>query len=172
MEEDDGSSKVRLKDIKSFGLCYWLITINSMFAYAGINLFYNISNHFLRTSYNFTSIQAGRINSATYFSAALIIPFLGIFFDRVGLKALMFIISSALLFNMHIIILAIGECNRCAWGYLPMGFQCLAYSIYTTVVWPMFNNVVDPKLLGTAYGLNYVIENFGLAIGPSLIGYI
>ena len=58
------------------------------------------------------------------------------------------------------------------WGYVPMVFQCLAYSIYTTVVWPMFNNVVDAKLLGTAYGLNYVIENFGLAIGPSIIGYI
>lgn len=36
----------------------------------------------------------------------------------------------------------------------------------------MFNNVVKPEILGTAYGLNYVIENTGLALGPFLIGFI
>jgi len=44
VEVDD---KVSLKDMKKLDSRYWLITINSLFFYCGINMFYNISNQFL-----------------------------------------------------------------------------------------------------------------------------
>ena len=77
----DSKETVNLRDISKFDSLYWLITVNSLFFYAGINLFYNISNRFLRTSYNYTNVEAGRINSATYFVSAFTIPLLGVVFD-------------------------------------------------------------------------------------------
>ena len=77
-----------------------------------------------------------------------------------------------MLLGIHLVCLTIGQCNRCYAGMIPMIMQCISYAIYSTIIWPMLNSVVDPKLLGTAYGLNYSLENIGLALGPSLIGYV
>jgi len=53
------TEKVKLSDIKSFNLSFWLISLNCLFTYLGIFPFNNISTAFFRSSYNFTQIQAG-----------------------------------------------------------------------------------------------------------------
>lgn len=49
----DDLEVVRLKDMKSLGICYWIITFNCLFTYLGIFPFNNISTEFFREKYNF-----------------------------------------------------------------------------------------------------------------------
>ncbi len=45
----------------------------------------------------------------------------------------------------------------------------VAYSLYTTSLWPCVPYVVDKKMLGSAYGIVIAMENIGLSIGPLLV---
>ena len=53
-----------------------------------------------------------------------------------------------------------------------MVFLGLGYSIYASVIWASIPYLVQHKVAGTAFGTATAMQNFGLAVGPILVGVI
>jgi len=53
---------------------------------------------------------------------------------------------------------------------VPILFIGIASSVYAAVLFPMIPLVVNPKVLGSAYGICSSTMNIGLALGPILVG--
>ena len=72
----------------------------------------------------------------------------------------------------HFMTLHLPECNRCNISLVPSIMLGLSYSTYAVVLWGSLPYIVEPKLLGTAFGICTVFQNLGTAISPPILGYI
>jgi len=119
------------------------------------------------TKQNGATEHAGRVMSIPYLISALSSPPLGHLVDRVGRRAKMVAVSSALLFMVH---LALALLASSPFG--PMVGQGIALSLYGAVLWPSVPLAVPRRYTGTAYGVITSIQNIGLALFPLLIAAI
>lgn len=55
---------------------------------------------------------------------------------------------------------------------VPLVLNGLAYSIYSAAIWGSIPYVVAPNSIGTAFGMATAIQNIGLVIAPTIVGYI
>ena len=49
---------------------------------------------------------------------------------------------------------------------IPLCLLGLGYSVYAAALWGCIPYTVEPRLIGTAYGLCTAIQNIGLTISP------
>ena len=49
---------------------------------------------------------------------------------------------------------------------IPLSLLGVGYSVYAAALWGCIPYTVDPRLIGTAYGLCTAIQNIGLTISP------
>lgn len=61
------------------------------------------------------------------------------------------------------------ECYLGIGGLIILG---LSFSLYASVIWPSIAIIVEPKILGTAYGMAMAVQNGGLALGPYVAGVL
>ena len=54
-------------------------------------------------------------------------------------------------------------------GYIIIG---ASYCFFGTASWPMIPYVVEPEVVGTAYGIAFSCENMGSIFGPIIVGAI
>lgn len=148
--------KIQCKDVKTFNLSFWLISINCMLMYMGIFCFNNISNEFFRFRYGFSQDEAARLTSGTFLTAAFLTPVFGIFCDKYGKRASLCCASGGILVICHTLFLVIPSStseSKSYLGLIPIILLGLVYSIFAAVIWSMIPLVVKPKVVGTAYGL-------------------
>ena len=81
-------------------------------------------------------------------------PILGFVIDRVGKRALFVMISSVISFVACV--------------YTALGF---AYSIYASALWGSIPYAVNPKTIGSAFGLTTALQNAGLTLSPFITGF-
>ncbi len=62
--------------------------------------------------------------------------------------------------------------TECYFGLIPLILSGFAYTIFAGILWAVLPSVTSPKLIGTAYGICGATLNIGLAIVPTLGGYI
>lgn len=55
---------------------------------------------------------------------------------------------------------------------VPMALLGISFSLIPAAMWPAVAKIIDQKKLGTAYGLMFSIQNFGLWLFPILIGMV
>ena len=55
---------------------------------------------------------------------------------------------------------------------IPMALLGIAFSLIPAAMWPAVSKIIDQNKLGTAYGIMFSVQNFGLWLFPILIGYI
>jgi len=48
----------------------------------------------------------------------------------------------------------------------------IGYALYASVMWASIPLVVDPKTVGTAFGLTTAVQNIGLGFSPLIVGAI
>ena len=111
--------------------------------------------------------EAARMVSIPYLISACISPFLGIFIDRFGMRAVMATISPMVLLSVHLM-LALTSIKP----LLPMVLQGVSYSVFAAALWPSVPYCVDERYVGTAYGLLTAVQNGGLALFPVIIGQL
>ena len=111
--------------------------------------------------------HAGRVMSIPYLISAMSSPPLGHLVDRIGRRAQGAVVSSSLLFLVH---LTLATSASSPIG--PMIGQGVAYSLYAAVLWPSVPLTVQKKYIGTAFGMITSIQNIGLAIFPLMIAAI
>ena len=111
--------------------------------------------------------HAGKVMSIPYLISALSSPPLGHLVDRIGRRAQIAVVSSTILFGVHMT-LALAATSPIG----PMVGQGLAYSLYAAVLWPSVPLTVPSKFTGTAFGVITSIQNIGLALFPLMIAAI
>lgn len=105
--------------------------------------------------------------SIPYLISALSSPPLGHLVDRIGRRAQIAVISSSLLFLVHLTMAASASSP-----IGPMVGQGVAYSLYAAVLWPSVPLTVPKQYTGTAFGVITSIQNIGLALFPLVIASI
>jgi len=102
-------------------------------------------------------------------------PLFGFLVDKIGRSALIVLIASCMLVLAHVGVLLnailLDPLNQIS-PYAIMIWLGFAYSLGAAALWPMVAFIVDPVVLGTAYGLMTSIQNLGLAVMPSILGAI
>mmetsp|Transcript_2118 Transcript_2118/g.5240 ORF Transcript_2118/g.5240 Transcript_2118/m.5240 type:complete len:167 (+) Transcript_2118:1009-1509(+) len=64
----------------------------------------------------------------------------------------------------------IPDCDGCYWGAISLAFLGLGYAVYAAVMWAAIPYTVEAKTIGTAFGVATAVQNFGLAVGPLIVG--
>lgn len=64
------------------------------------------------------------------------------------------------------------ECHQCYNEVYPLVLTGIGYSIYAAAIWGSVPYVVEPHQVGTAFGMATAIQNIGLVIAPTAVGYI
>lgn len=106
--KEDEIEKVKLSDLKSLGISFWLITLNCLFTYLGIFPFNNISTSFFRSSFNFTQVEAGQVASLVFFIPAFLAPLFGFLCDKYGNRVTMCAVSATMLVGAHLMFIVLG----------------------------------------------------------------
>lgn len=102
----------------------------------------------------------------TCFEKVFAIP-LGFYVDQYGQRAYIATIGFSILFASHVILAHVDIS-----AILPLVGQGIAHSCYGGVLWPSLPLVVDPALLGTAYGVMLSIQNGFLSLIPLFVAFL
>ena len=159
----------RIALITKFGIQFWLITLNIMFAYIGFESFYNISKKYLESKFDHKLKEMDTIASLNYLVPILFSPLFGYLTDRFGRKVTIMAIATFILSISHLIFLIVKVPNNSDKAYvviLPLCMIGFAYGAYFVSVWSSIPIVVRPNCFGTAFGITFAIQNIGLAVSP------
>ena len=107
-----------------------------------------------------------------------ITPILGKYVDHKGKAASMLVLGSVLLIVCHLtfaFVLPMFKGNEI--GGVTLAFVTIlilgaSFSLVPASLWPSVPNLVDSKIIGSAYALIFWIQNIGLWLFPLLIGKI
>ncbi|ETW06152.1 hypothetical protein, variant [Aphanomyces invadans] len=86
--------------------------------------------------------------SVPYLMSAVLSPFMGFAVDRVGCRAFLALAAALTLVVVHLLL---GLTDATYW--LPLSLQGLAYCVFAAALWPSIPSVVEPHMVGSAYGV-------------------
>ena len=110
--------------------------------------------------------------------AVAITPILGNYVDHKGKAASMLMIGSLLLIICHLTFAFIlpqfkgNAAGGVIVAYLTILVLGASFSLVPAALWPSVANLVDEKIIGSAYALIFWIQNIGLWLFPLLIGKV
>jgi MFS family permease len=107
-----------------------------------------------------------------YLISAICSPFLGKIIDRVGRRALFITISSALLIVAYVVSASLPATDGSKLEIIPLVIVGTAYSVYCAAIWGSIPYTVSPHTVGTAFGICTAIQNIGLVIAPTVVGWL
>jgi MFS family permease len=165
----DESEKFKVSDIlkiiKIPSFIY--ITLLCVTFYAAFFPFLKYATDLLHNKFSLTTALAGRLTSVPIFFTVLFTPIFGWFADKKGKSASMMIYSSILLIVAHLTLTF-----TMIHPIIPLGLLGIAFSLIPAAMWPAVSKIIDQNKLGTAYGIMFAVQNFGLWLFPILIGMI
>ncbi|MDX9999712.1 MAG: MFS transporter [Polyangia bacterium] len=146
---------------------YIFVALLCVTFYSGVFPFNKYVVNILQSKFEMTKQVAGTVVMFLPLAQAAITPLFGLVFDLKGKGATLMIIGSVCLAAGHTV-LALTPAHP-AVGLMLLG---VSFSLVPAVLWPSLAKIVDQKRLGTAYGLTFTIQNYGLMVTPLLIGLI
>ncbi|HAH56805.1 MAG: MFS transporter [Lentimicrobium sp.] len=104
--------------------------------------------------------------------AMILTPFIGAFLDFKGKGASMMLYGAILLTVSHLIFALVPEASFTpVVAIATIVILGVAFSLVPASMWPSIPKIIENKLLGSAYGLIFYIQNIGLLLVPILIGW-
>jgi MFS family permease len=153
-----GGERIDLRAIAGFDRSYWYILgLNVLFASVFFPFRSTFAILFFQDAKRQTLAEAGQMNSWVFFAAIFATPVVGALADRIGRRATLLSLGAAL---VPITFLLLGATDVSLWVSTAM--MGVAFSVVPAVIWPATAMLVDPKRLGTAYGLINVLQSFGM----------
>mmetsp|Transcript_41704 Transcript_41704/g.40061 ORF Transcript_41704/g.40061 Transcript_41704/m.40061 type:complete len:232 (+) Transcript_41704:17-712(+) len=123
--------------------------------------------------------KAGKLYGIPYIISACTSPFLGYLVDRLGRRVLFITSSSVFLLAGYLVAMllpsSVHPCTADVANYnqiIALVLIGLGFSVYAAALWPCIPYVVEAKIVGTAFGLAYSVQNAGLALIPTIAGLI
>lgn len=146
---------------------YIYIALLCVTFYSAVFPFLAYAPDFLKDQFGFSKIQSGQVSSILPLATTFFTPLFGWLIDRKGRAATLMIYGSITLVLVH---LTFAFTNISP--YIPLILLGVSFSLVPAALWPTMVKLVDEKLIGTAYGLTYSIQNLGLWGIPLLAGII
>ena len=143
------------------------ITLLCVTFYSAFFPFLKYATDMLHNKFDMASAVASRLTSIPIFFTVLFTPVFGWIADIKGKSASMMVYSSILLIAAHLT-LTFTQINP----IIPMAMLGISFSLIPAAMWPAVAKIIDQNKLGTAYGIMFSVQNFGLWLFPILIGLI
>ena len=142
VSDDD---KFQFKDIFSFKISFWLLTVSCVVTYASVFPYIQVCSDMLQTKYSMDKDKANALFGIPYLISACASPFLGFLIDKVGRRVQFIILSSAVLIVAFAISMQLEPCDDgCTRELVPLCMVGVAYSIYAAAIWGSIPYVVSP----------------------------
>ncbi|KAL3280709.1 hypothetical protein HHI36_003945 [Cryptolaemus montrouzieri] len=162
------SDPVKMSDVKYFNKKFWLLNVVIVFFYVAVFPFIAVGKTFFMEQFNMSPSDANRICSIVYLISGFASPALGFIIDRTGRNLLWIITGVSLTMVAHACLTFFTWINP----YISMSCMGIAYSILASSLWPLISLVIPEHQLGTAYGVCSALQNSGLAMFTSIVGFI
>lgn len=167
--------KFQCSDLLSFKLPFWLLVLSCLVTYMSVFPYVQIVGGLLQHKYGFDEQASARLFGIPYIISACICPFLGFGIDKIGKRVLFIMFSSVILIATFLTSMFLPECpteEPCYYEVAPLIMCGIGYSIYASVIWGSIPYTVEPRTVGTAYGICTAIQNIGLAYAPWQVSWI
>ena len=129
--------------------------------------FSRVAPSFFQEKYNITQESANNYLSIPYLLSCGLSPLFGFLIDKVG-RNLLWIGSSVLIMLVSHSLITFTFVSP----IFVMVLFGTGYSMLASSLWPLISFCVEPKYLGTAFGLVQAVQNFGLGMVGILTGWI
>jgi MFS family permease len=153
-----GVDRLAFGDLLKFGRSYWWIVGLCVTFYSAVFPFRRFANIFFTDGRGVSPETAAWLNGLLPLTAMVATPLFGLLADRIGKRALLMAIGSAI-FMPTFLLLA----HTTLPIYLPVAMLGIAFSLIPAVMWPSVAYLVDEKRLGTAYALMTLCQQIGWA---------
>ena len=150
---------VRLTDFIGFNRSFWyILCLNVLFASVFFPFRSTFSIQYFQDVRHLSLADAGIANSWVFFAAIFATPVFGLIADRFGKRTLLLTLGAAL---MPLTFLILGLMHWSLW--VTTALMGLSFSVIPAVIWPSTAMLVEPRRIGTAFGLVNMAQSLGLA---------
>ena len=150
---------------------FWIVAMLCVLYYSAIFPFQRYATNFLEETLLIDAASAARMFSCFPILAMCLTPFLGIFLDRKGKGATMLMIGSVIMIVCHLCFAFVLPAFPHKWlALLLIVVLGVSFSLVPAALWPSVPKIIDEKILGSAYGLIFWVQNIGLCFVPKIIG--
>ncbi|HEY3451121.1 MAG TPA: MFS transporter [Myxococcales bacterium] len=152
------TDKLVLSDLVRFNMGYWWTVGLCVCFYASIFPFRSFANLYMTQAHGISESEAGALKAWLPLISMFGMLAFGYLVDRIGRRALLMAIGSALLVPPFLLM---------PYTHLPlelsMGLLGLAFALVPAVLWPSVTYLVPEKRLGSAYALMTFCQQVGWA---------
>jgi MFS family permease len=160
--------RITWSDLVSFDLSYWyILTLNVLFAAVFFPFRSTFAIEYFQDAKGLTLQQAGLANSWVFLAAIFATPLFGFLADRLGRRSLIMMIATLL---MPLVFLILGTTDWSLW--ISTALMGISFSAVPAVIWPATAMLVEPRRLGTAFGLINLLQNLFLAASNLAAGWL
>ncbi|RXG72516.1 Major facilitator superfamily domain-containing protein 1 [Armadillidium vulgare] len=142
LNESSTGEKIQLKDILSFPLSFWLISVVCVTYYVAIFPFIGLAKVFFMRKYDLGENGANAVSSIVYIISAFASPLFGFLVDKTGRNIMWVFIAVLVSLGSHCL-LAFTFLNP----FIPMVILGLAYSLLASSLWPMVSLILPDHQL-------------------------
>ena len=161
------TDKLVLADLVRFPKAYWWVVGLCVAFYATIFPFRSFTNLFLTQFHGLSDADAGSLKSYIPLLSMFGMPLFGLLVDRVGRRALLMTLGSALLVPPFLLL---------SYTDVPivvsMAMLGIAFALVPAVMWPTVTYLVDERRLGSAYAMMTFCQQVGWAVMSWAIGRV
>jgi MFS family permease len=152
------TDRLVFSDLLKFGSAYWWTVGLCVTFYSAIFPFRRFANIFFTDARGVSPETAAWLNGLLPLTAMVATPLFGLLADRIGRRALMMAIGSAL-FMPTFWLLA----HTTLPIYVPVAMLGIAFSLVPAVMWPNVAYIVEERRLGTGLALMTLCQQIGWA---------
>ncbi|MFO7998785.1 MAG: MFS transporter [Bacteroidales bacterium] len=167
--ESDPTEEFQLRDLGKLltNKSFLIISMLCVTFYSAVFPFMKYAPDLMINKYGVEPTLAGDISSILPFGTLVFTPIFAYICDYKGKSASLMVIGSLLLVLVH---LSFAWTNMIP--FIPMFVLGVAFSLVPAAMWPAVAKIVETKKIGTAYGVMFTIQAFGLMVFPYLIGVV
>jgi Na+/melibiose symporter-like transporter len=150
--------RFEFKGVLRFDRSYWYILgLNVLYASVFFPFRSTFAIEFFQDAKHQTLAQAGLANSWVFFAAIFATPIFGAIADRFGHRSAMLAFGAGL---VPLTFLLLGATDASLW--VSTALMGISFSVVPAVIWPATAMLVEPRRLGTAYGVINVLQSLGM----------
>jgi MFS family permease len=147
-----------------------LIALLCVLFYSAVFPFLKYATSLMINKYGVDVELAGFIPSLLPFGTMLLTPLFGGLYDKIGKGATIMIAGSLMLVVVHTLF-ALPLLNVWWFAAVIMIVLGIAFSLVPSAMWPSVPKIIPQNQLGTAYATVFWVQNVGLGVVPTLIGW-
>jgi len=150
---------------------FWLVAILCVLFYSCVFPFLKYAPDLMTNKFGVTEKWSGLIPSILPMGTVLLTPLFGSIYDRKGKGATIMIIGALMLLGVHALF-SVPDINNWIYAVCLIVLLGISFSLVPSAMWPSVNKIIPEKQLGTAFALIFWVQNIGLLLVPSWIGYV